>query len=529
NGWKVSVVNVNNVVIGNNSFVFTDSENSCDAIRVTGGSTYYIKVAAKSTTSAPTWVDYQITLNFEKCTHSDYDSYPAKPATCTESGYEAYRVCKDCGTTITEYIELPALGHSFTNYVADGNATCTEDGTKTAKCDRCNVTDTIADNGSAHGHIAAAAVKENVVKATCTATGSYESVVYCKYCHEELSRTKAATDKTAHQIVTIKAVPATCTETGLTEGKKCSVCGEILTAQKVISKTEHSYMTSTVKATMTNDGKLVTNCTNCGEISKTVVIPKIAAISLSSTSYTYDGKVKTPTVTVKDSKKNTLKNNTDYTVTYSSGRKNPGQYAVKVTFKGNYSGSKTLYYSILPGVTSKIATAASSSAIKIAWKAVPGATGYRVYLYNTSTKKYTALKTTTATSYTATNLKSGTSYKFAVKAYTTVNGKVYWSSEYQTVTATTNPGTPTLKVTAGNKKATLSWTKQTGASGYEIYYKSGNTYKKLAAVQGGSTLKYTRTGLKTGSTYTFKVRAYSVVAGKTIYGSFSSAKSVKVK
>ncbi|MBR6314658.1 MAG: hypothetical protein IKR49_08515, partial [Clostridia bacterium] len=45
-----------------------------------------------------------------------------------------------------------ALGHSFTNYVADGNATCTADGTKTAKCDRCDATDTIADTGSATGH-----------------------------------------------------------------------------------------------------------------------------------------------------------------------------------------------------------------------------------------------------------------------------------------------------------------------------------------------------------------------------------------
>jgi hypothetical protein len=48
---------------------------------------------------------------------------------------------------------IDALGHSFTNYVSDGNATCTEDGTKTAKCDRCDVTDTIADPDSALGHM----------------------------------------------------------------------------------------------------------------------------------------------------------------------------------------------------------------------------------------------------------------------------------------------------------------------------------------------------------------------------------------
>lgn len=639
-GWKVSVVNVNNVVIGGNSFAFTDSENSCDAIRVTGGSTYYIKVAAKSTTSAPTWVNYQITLNFEKCAHSDYYSYPAKPATCTESGYEAYRVCKDCRTTITEYIEVPALGHSFTDYFVDDNATCTEDGTKTAKCDRCNVTDTIVDNGSAHGHIAAeavkeneiaatcteggsydsvvycsvcrtelsrnkvntdklghsftdyvtdgnatctadgtrtaycdrcsatdtiadpgsahghiaaSAVKENVVKATCKANGSYESVIYCKYCHEELSRTKATTDKIAHKIVTIKATPATCTKTGLTEGKKCSVCGEILTAQTVVSKKAHSYTTTTTKATTSKDGKIVTSCTACGKVAKTVVIAKASTAALSAVSYTYDGKVKTPSVTVKNSKGTALKNGTDYSVTYASGRKNPGQYAVKVTFKGNYSGSKMLYFTILPGVTSEIVTTTSASAVKLTWKAVPGATGYRVYVYNTSTKKYTALKTTTATSYTAAKLMSGTRYKFAVRAYTIVNGKVYWSAAYKTITATTNPGKPTLQVVPDKGKARLYCT-EPHANGYEIYMKSGNTYKKIATLKtqykdngiqssgvstipvngvdvsfSANTKEYIKTGLTRGTTYSFKARAYKIVDGKVVYGDFSSVKSVKVK
>ena len=59
-----------------------------------------------------------------------------RPATCTE-----------CGATTGE-----ALGHSFTNYVSDGNATCTNNGTETAKCDRCNVTDTRTEENSALGH-----------------------------------------------------------------------------------------------------------------------------------------------------------------------------------------------------------------------------------------------------------------------------------------------------------------------------------------------------------------------------------------
>ena len=331
-----------------------------------------------------------------------------------------------------------------------------------------------------------------------------------------------------HQYTSV-VTPPTCIDDGYTI-YTCSVCGNSY-MDSIVKAIDHTNKTTTTKATTAKDGKIVTACTICGKISKTVVIPKVASISLSATSYTYDGKVKTPTVTVKDSKKNTLKYNTDYTVTYASGRKMPGQYAVKITFKGNYSGSKTLYFTILPGVTSKIATATNSSAIKIAWKAVPGATGYQIFQYDAKTKKYVTLKTTTGTSYTVTKLKSGTNYKFAVKAYSTVNGKVYWASGYKTVTATTNPGTPTLKVTAGSKKAALSWTKQTGATGYVIYMATSQNgkYSRIATLKGNSKVSYTKTGLTKGKTYYFKVAAYTVANGKTLYSGYSSVKAVKIK
>ena len=330
-------------------------------------------------------------------------------------------------------------------------------------------------------------------------------------------------------------------------GKTITVSGNTLTVQLVsdsygnyygysidkieVTKIEHTNKTTTTKATTAKDGKIVTACTICGKLSKTVVILRIASISLSSTSYTYNGKVKTPTATVKSSKGTTLKNGTDYTVSYASGRKMPGQYAVKITLKGNYSGSKTLYFTILPGVTSKIATATNSSAIKLTWKAVPGATGYRVFQYDSKTKKYVTLKTTTGTSYTVTKLRSGTNYIFAVRAYTIVNGKVYWASGYKTITATTNPGTPTLKVTAGTKKATLSWNKQTGATGYVVYMATSQNgkYSKIATLKGNSSVTYTKTGLTKGRTYYFKVAAYTVANGKTLYSSFSSVKAVKIK
>ncbi len=79
------------------------------------------------------------------------DEYKATDATCTEAA--TYYYSCECGEKGTEtFTSGNALGHSFTNYVSDNNATCTEDGTKTAKCDRCDETDTIKDIDSKLHH-----------------------------------------------------------------------------------------------------------------------------------------------------------------------------------------------------------------------------------------------------------------------------------------------------------------------------------------------------------------------------------------
>lgn len=303
-----------------------------------------------------------------------------------------------------------------------------------------------------------------------------------------------------------------------------------MVVQQTVEKKSHSYETTTTKATTTQDGKTVTACTVCGKISKTIPIYKASSIKLSKTSCTYNGKVQKPTVTVKNSKGTTLKNGTDYTVSYASGCKNTGKYAVTVTFKGNYTGTKTLYFNILPSKTSKLTATQTTSSIKATWKAVTGASGYKVTLYTSSGK---AVKTvyTTKTSAEFTKLSKGTTYKVRVTAYKTIDGKKASSSVYTQLTTATKPGTPTLKATAGSKKASLSWNKQTGATGYVVYMSTSKTgkYTKIATVKGNSKVSYTKTGLTRGKTMYFKVAAYKTVDGKTITGSFSAVKSAKIK
>nr|MDE6150322.1 fibronectin type III domain-containing protein [Ruminococcus sp.] len=193
------------------------------------------------------------------------------------------------------------------------------------------------------------------------------------------------------------------------------------------------------------------------------------------------------------------------------------------SYKDNYKAKLTL------GNITKVNFNSSANAVKMSWSKVSGATGYRVYKYNTSTKKWQAVANVKGTSYTFSKLKAGTTYKFTVRAYRTEGGKTYLSPKYSTFTTSTNPATVNFKVTAGSKKATVKWSKVTGATGYKVYYKtSKNGSWKCLKTTNNKTTSYTKTGLTKGKTYYFTVKAYRTVSGKTYNGSYAT-KSVKVK
>lgn len=292
----------------------------------------------------------------------------------------------------------------------------------------------------------------------------------------------------------------------------------------------HSYKNVTVKATLTKNGSTRNKCSVCGKASNATTIYYPKTFTLSTTAYTYNGEVKTPSVTVKDSKGNSLKRNIDYTVSYESGRKAPGKYTVKITFKGKYEGTKRLYFTIAPKVTSKITASQTTTAITLKWNKVTGADSYRVYQYNAKTKKWVKVKDVTGKSLKISKLKAGTAYKYKVRAYTKDDGTIYgdYSKVFETVTKCETPSITKLTTTKG--KASFTWSNVSGESGYQVYYstKKDSGYKKADSYKVNVT-KGSKTKLKSGKKYYFKVRAYKKVDGKTVYGSFSSVKSIKIK
>ena len=177
----------------------------------------------------------------------------------------------------------------------------------------------------------------------------------------------------------------------------------------------------------------------------------------------------------------------------------------------------------------------SSLYLTLGWDKISGASGYRVYKYNSSKKTYESVVTLSGgsvTSYKVTGLKDATEYKFKVKAYKKVNGETVWgsaSSEYKT--CTTPLKVKNLKLSTKSSAVTLKWGKTSGATGYELYRYNSKTkkYEKIATINSGSTVSYTDKNLKKGTTYQYKVRAYKKYENSTFYGVCSTVTKITVK
>ena len=339
----------------------------------------------------------------------------AKAATCTTAGNSAYYTCDGCdkwfadatgSVEITDKtsVKIPAPGHTA------GTEWKSDDTNHWHECSRCHD----KKDEAAHDY-----GSDNV----CDTCGYYKTVPH------------------THNLTLVAAKTATCTEGGKEAYYKCGGCGkfyeDVLGTKEItdlaswgnIAKIAHTTKQTVTKATPTANGKIVNYCSVCKKTLSTTVIPKASSIKLKATSLTYNGKVRTPKVIVKDRTGKTLVKNTDYTVSYAKGRKYVGKYAVKITFKGKYSGTKTLYFTIKPKATSISSLKAGSKKFTVKWKKqATQTTGYQVQ-YSASSKfskaKTVTVGKNTTVSKKISKLSGKKKYYVRVRTYKTVkiNGK----------------------------------------------------------------------------------------------------------
>lgn len=247
-------------------------------------------------------------------------------------------------------------------------------------------------------------------------------------------------------------------------------------------------------------------------------------------SYQYTGNTYTPSISVTDSfTGKTLVAGTDYTITYSNNT-NPGTASITVTaLSKNYSGSKVIPFKIISAAVSGLRVGSiKNNSVKLSWTPQDYADGYQIC--NSSNR---VIATTSKNSYTIKKLTSCTTYRFKVRSYVeNADGSISYGNFSTAVSAKTLLNTPTLKARSTSRgRVTLTWSKVSKATGYEIYYstKKNGVYTRLKTVSKSSARKYVDKGLASGEKYYYTIRAYRTTNGVKTYSSYNTIKSVKVK
>lgn len=280
---------------------------------------------------------------------------------------------------------------------------------------------------------------------------------------------------------------------------------------------KHAYDAgkTTKKATTSANGTITYTCTLCsGTKTSAIAYPKTVTLKTTSTAYT--GKAITNTVTVKDSAGKVI-DAKYYTVSYKNNT-NVGTATVTVTFKGNYSGTKTATFKILPAQVKGLkASKITSTSLTLTWTKVTGAKYYKVE-QSLDGKKWTVVKDNVTTNTLAVSkLKANTKYQFRVTAKDTTKKLIGAASAVlKTGTATAAPKV-TLK-SAKKAQATASWGKVTGATKYVVYKSTDNKkWTKVTTTKNAKTTSYTLTKLSAGKVIYVKVAAVNA------YGETSSS------
>ena len=379
--------------------------------------------------------------------------------------------------------------------------------------------------------------------ATCTTEGTQART--CEVCGKVETQTIKAL---GHKEVVDKAVAATCTKTGLTEGKHCSVCNAVIKAQETVPAKGHKYVDTVVKPTYTAQGYTLHKCSVCGNSYKDTYTAKLALAKVTGVklggraadalriNWTKNASADGYIVEMYQGNKwvRVAKITSNSTTTFKkSGLKALSVYKFRVrAYK--MSGSTALYGDYSATVTARtnpsVMTGAKLSgraadALRINWSKNASADGYIVDMYQGGKwVRVAKITNNSTTTFRKTGLKASSVYKFRVRAYK-MSGKTALYGNYSaTVTARTNPSIVKGVKIGGKAKDALrvNWTKNTSAQGYIVEMYKGGKWVRVAKITNGNTTTFRKAGLAKNTAYKFRVKAYYMSGKTALYGNYGS-------
>ena len=458
------------------------------------------------------------------------------PATCTADGsYDEVVYCTTCNEELSrETKTVEKLGHDLGEWTVTAPAvpvTCMTDGKaaiETCYCSRCDYYETRGgETISAPGHKNGEPVKENEVPATCTADGSYDEVVYCTVCTQEISRDTKTVGKLGHDLgewtVTTPAVPATC----MTDGKAaietcyCSRCDYYENrGGDPIAALNHNYKAVVVAPTCTAKGYTKHTCTRCND---SYTDSETAALG-----HKWNSGVVTvdPTTTSEGKKKFTctLCNAVRYETI-------PKLKVSEVTPNEKEADSAKVNKTIKKPTQIHTISLNKKKQFYIYFNAVKGAQNYRIMYRKVGDKGWKKSWTKGKTEFTIKNLKANGLYEFKFAAYRK-NAKGKWErGGYSTTSYRYYYKAVITKTKVARNTVTVNWKRNKNANYYTVEYATNREMKnsKKVNISPNSKTSYKIKGLKKGKKYFIRIRAVKKTGGKSYIGEFSTRKAVTIK
>ena len=416
-------------------------------------------------------------------------------ATCTTEGtYDSVVYCSSCSKELSREKETsPALGHTWGAWFVTKAPTCTEAGIETRLCTK-NSSHSEIRFVEPKAHTPAQAVRINEIAATCSEPGSFDNVVRCCSCKQELSRTTVTVPAISHEFST-----------------DCASCLYGCGTKNPDYQQAQNADTRTTESTAA----------------------QAAQASADKTEQTSNNQAKQASGAQAEQERTPKE--AKHTHSYTAKKVKPTAHALGYTLHTCSCGSR--YQDSFTAPTGKVGNVRckkrTASAQTFTWGAVKGANGYQLKLTaKTGTSESKTCFVQSGNTYTLSGLTAGTQYtvqvRFCLKA---ADGKYYYSAWSNATTSPTLPsGTTITKIAGGKKCFTVQWS-AANASGYQLQYCTNAKYfgAKTLTFKNAATLKAAVKNLRANKLYSVRIRTYKTIAGSNYFSAWSKAVTVKTK